>query len=102
MLPKLSPDDLKGFATAIGRSAQLLSLASLTPVVLRGRMTFASARARKPDGTTDASSTKESSIPCGFLSLLLLFGSEVVAGFRPLLWPAKDSGLVQAVEAIKK
>jgi len=26
----------------------------------------------------------------------------VVAGFRPLLWPAKDSGLVQAVEAIKK
>ena len=28
--------------------------------------------------------------------------AEVVAGFRPLLWPAKDSGLVQVVEAIKK
>jgi hypothetical protein len=28
--------------------------------------------------------------------------AEVVAGFRPLLWPAKDSGLVQAVEATKK
>lgn len=71
---------------------------------------------RKPDGTTDASSTKagsilfscrseffafelkvgllgfkilhwralcqESSIPCGFLSLLLLFGSEVPALVR--------------------
>eukprot|EP00434_Breviolum_minutum_P031043 symbB.v1.2.027457.t1/scaffold2821.1/size70050/3 len=104
MLPKLSPDDLKGFATAISRSAHLLSLASLTPVVLRGRMTFASARTRKPEETDDPASTKKESgiIPCGFLSLLLLFASEVIAGFRLLLWPSKDSGLVQALEAGKK
>lgn len=67
-------------------------------------MTFASARTRKPEETDDPASTKKESgiIPCGFLSLLLLFASEVIAGFRLLLWPSKDSGLVQALEAGKK
>ncbi|CAJ1429279.1 unnamed protein product, partial [Effrenium voratum] len=102
-LPKLSREDLQRYSEVISRAGELLSLASLVPVVLRGRVAFAKARTRDNEpaesstSSTSSTSSRAVRVPCGAWCLVLLLVSEVVGSRAWLVEPQKLAKTVKQV-----
>eukprot|EP00931_Biecheleriopsis_adriatica_P006454 TRINITY_DN107855_c0_g1_i1.p1 TRINITY_DN107855_c0_g1~~TRINITY_DN107855_c0_g1_i1.p1 ORF type:complete len:410 (-),score=86.93 TRINITY_DN107855_c0_g1_i1:105-1334(-) len=121
MLPDVKAEDLQRYKEAILRFSDLMSYASVLPLILAGR--FSSSRRfgrsviaegakreddskEKGDQETPREEAADGSIPAGLTCLLLLLLSEVL-GARSLLLPAsgskgKDSVPQKIAEALKK